>query len=390
MMLKYNEFILEYKERMTPSQDIEDFSDLYIDKVADKIGTKVIKKLGRGSFGIAYLTKDNKVLKVTTDHNEAKNILILKDKKLKHFLNYYDIFSLSLDGKDFEEMKPQDLKFKYSYPKVKVYFIVMDYIKTVDGWKEIMWDLLSRDFFNKYVEPENFMKWVRDKIRYSDDYGVTEEYYKDNVIPYFEDMINNQRDEMIDEGRKLGITFKDAHGGNLGERKDGTLVYFDVGYADTITDMDTRSPTDQFWGSKPDLKDIRKVDLVNDFKKIKKMITSKYKKDTPILVGKVVSDISKLLGVNKVKAYKYLRDEAWSYKNKMNSSDRNNLGNFEYPIYFVYKPKNKEWEDMLDDNGDYKDYSNNKKPYIDPSWKRKVLDSEIFMTWTENYEKIEI
>lgn len=387
-MLKYNEFILEYKERRTPSQDIEDFSDLYIDRVADKLNTKIIKKLGIGSFGIAYLTKDNKVLKVTTDHNEAKNILILKDKKFKHFLNYYDVFSLSLDGKDFEEMKPQDLKYKYNYPKIKVYFILMDYVKPLEGWKEIMWDLLSREFFNKYTEPENFLKWVRDKIRYSDDYGVTEDYYKDNVIPYFEDMINNQRNEMIEEGRKLGISFKDAHGGNLGERKDGTLVYFDVGYADTITDMDT--------DTKPDLKDIRKVDLENDFKKVKNMIISKYKKDTPVLVRKVVSDISNLLGINKVKAYKYLRDEAWSYKNKMNSTFfRNNLDNLEYPIYFVYKPKNKEWEDMLDDSGGYKDLirfnvEHNKKPHIDPSWKRKVLDSEIFMVWTENYEKIEI
>jgi hypothetical protein len=328
-----------------------------------------------GSFGIAYLTKSNKVIKVTTDQNEAKNVLLLKDKKFKHFLNYYDVFSLSLDGKEFEEMSPQDLRYKYSFPKVRVYFILMDYIKPLQGWKEQIWDVYSKQFFNKYVDVEDIMKWITKRIEYPSDFGVTKEEFENTIIPYFDNMIKYQRDEFIREGEKLGISFKDAHSGNLGERKNGTLVYFDIGYSDNIIDMET--------DTKPDPKNIRKVNLENDFKKIKKMITTKYEMDKPVLLSKVISDISELLGVNKVKSYKYLRDESFSYKNKLNfeyNKRMSNIKSIEYPLYFTYKDESEKWEDV--------DIEKRSRIHIDPSWKN--TDNDIFVVWTENYKKLNI
>jgi hypothetical protein len=377
MLCKYSEFILEYKNRGRASLDIEDFSDLYIDDVAKKFNTSVVKKLGMGSFGIAYLTKNNKVLKVTTDRNEAKNVLTLKEKTFKHFLNYYGVFEMTLDGEKIKSVKPSDIR---SYPKNKktVYFILMDYIKPIEKrWKQRSWDLLSDQFFNRYVKDDDLMKWVKNRIRNVEDMLVTEEFYKDVVIPYFQHMIDDQRKEMIEEGRSIGVYFKDAHAGNLGEGKDGTLVYFDIGFSDRVIDLENEIEHSHT--------DIETVDFENNFKKIKNMITSKYEMGKPILIQKVISDISNLLNINKVKAYKYLRDEVFKYYDLFDVWDYDSIRD----IYFSYKPKDLTWEEFneIEDEKIKKSRSRlrRKSGEILPTWKKD--NNEIFVTWTKGYKE---
>jgi len=361
----YKNFILEYKHRDDPSSVIEDFSDLYIDRISKKFNTSIVKKLGMGAFGIAYLTKNNKVLKVTTDQNEAKNVLALKNKKFKHFLNYYDVFSLTLDGKSFPNINPMDMF--GSYDNSSIYFILMDYVKPLTNYKKDLWRKFGAsvlvkpgEFFDDYIEDGEFLEYVGKQMDYTIKNSTKfSEKDKKRVLSYFENIID-QRDSFLDETEEIGTNLSEVHPGNLGEKRDGTIVYFDIGFSDSgIIDVDT--------GDQPSLEDIPSINLENDFTKIKNMITSNYEKETPIPINQVISDISKLLNVNKVKAYKYLRDEVWTYRKVAFKKLKTK------PIYFTYKR-----------NGKFEQKSSD----IQPKWKRKGY--EIYLVWKDTYKDLSL
>lgn len=51
---------------------------------------KVLRHLGGGNKGEAYLLEDGKVLKVTIDKEEFSTAMNLKGRELKHIVNIYD------------------------------------------------------------------------------------------------------------------------------------------------------------------------------------------------------------------------------------------------------------------------------------------------------------
>ena len=339
MIYKYNEFLLEYKARYSKSENIEDFADLYIDKIAKKLNVRLIKKLGMGSFGIAYLVDNDKVIKVTSDKNEAENARKLIDQDLIHFLNYHDVFEITLDGMDFStpDDSMRDVKFS------ELYFILMDYVKPLSKDDKEKWSILFQDYFHYSTNDELFL----DNVYFE---------FGDSGVKYFETFVK-QRSEFLEEGAYYNIEFVDAHQDNLGIRKDGTLVYFDVGGYDEVTIYGDGGERKSF--------NIEKSDFENDFKKIKDLITTKYKPLDNIPIKDIVSDISKLLSANKVKSYKYLRDEVYSQFRKSST-------NYEIPIWFTATHRTDD-PDMIP----------RKLPHIKPNWKKSNM--EIFLVFDDTY-----
>ncbi len=60
-------------------------------KYAEKNGISIDKRLGSGSWGVAYLTNDGHVVKATSDPAEVYNSIQLKGKKLDNVANIYDV-----------------------------------------------------------------------------------------------------------------------------------------------------------------------------------------------------------------------------------------------------------------------------------------------------------
>lgn len=58
---------------------------------ADQLGTKIVKNLGNGNFGTAYLTSDDTVIKITSDKYEFLCASEMKGKDLKCFANIHDL-----------------------------------------------------------------------------------------------------------------------------------------------------------------------------------------------------------------------------------------------------------------------------------------------------------
>lgn len=56
---------------------------------------KVLKYLGDGNKGEAYLLENGKVLKITIDKEEYSTAMILTNRKLKHIINIYSGWSFN-------------------------------------------------------------------------------------------------------------------------------------------------------------------------------------------------------------------------------------------------------------------------------------------------------
>jgi hypothetical protein len=189
---------------------------LYKDKLAQH-GIRIGKALGSGMYGTAYDIGGGKVLKVTTDVDEAKASMFLKGKKLKHAAQVFEAF------------KFPDHKQLYGYP---YYGIVIEKLKVLaPGSQE---EMVVTSAFHSIKEAVGDKAWLDPTLR-SDD--LFQHYLQ--LHPGGNNRAEAQRElqvlqkhqvgEIRDELLRNRIGFKDMHGGNLGQKADGTWAAFDLG-----------------------------------------------------------------------------------------------------------------------------------------------------------------
>lgn len=157
---------------------------------ADKLGTNIERDLGTGIHGTAYLTGCNKVLKITDDASEVINSHKLIDKHNKHMVDIYEVEIF----------------------KDNFYGILQEFLDTKDA-KNIFEDLM----------------------KYSDDeycHGI-ETLLEDPRIAYLDLPIHLRRiygdiKSFQDEVHKSGARSTDLTEDNIGKRKNGNYVVFDI------------------------------------------------------------------------------------------------------------------------------------------------------------------
>lgn len=88
---------------------------------------KVLRCLGGGNKGEAYLLDDGKVLKITIDKEEFSTAMILKNRRLKHIINFYDGWSF-------------DCKYDEEYSD-NLFAIIEEYVDTT----------LKKDTITKFI-----------------------------------------------------------------------------------------------------------------------------------------------------------------------------------------------------------------------------------------------
>ncbi|MFW6219468.1 MAG: DUF5661 family protein [bacterium] len=235
-------FYISYIERLKPNWKVtkndlgiiivkikneldEDYSDLFkvarnkklnltglADKIAQKLGYEKAEPYGHGSAGGAYYIGNNKIMKITTDVAEAHDLSKLMGKNYKHLPKIYNIFKLKTHITDVyviirEELdvnpnKVDDMFYqlnrelkKHNLPSI--YKIMEDY--TVHGFKE---------------ENIDYLETTHAKI-------------KDNKIKKDIEQII----ELLRELKQANIRSYDFQVENFGYRKDGSLVFYDIGYS---------------------------------------------------------------------------------------------------------------------------------------------------------------
>jgi hypothetical protein len=98
-------------------------------KILTRLGFKKSKELGSGFFGHAFDVGDNKVMKITKDKSEAVNSNKIKDKKMNHIANIYDVKQITIRNSIY-------------------YIIILEKLKTTINFQKIYDDLSN--FIDKY------------------------------------------------------------------------------------------------------------------------------------------------------------------------------------------------------------------------------------------------
>lgn len=173
--------------------------------IEDKYNIKLTKTLGESS-GIAYLTSDNKVFKLTSSESEAKVSLDLQDNPNIYFPKIFMIDIFKIGGSNW-------------------YSLLKEFISTLPTKVE-------NDF---YQIEETVFEWFDDSPDGSTeslDYYLNELATKNNL---FLDYLNDDKPELVYiykqliEITKVGIknnTILDIHNENLGWRNN-QIVLFD-------------------------------------------------------------------------------------------------------------------------------------------------------------------
>jgi len=182
-------------------------------KIAKKIGAKKIAPAENGNYGYAFLTDDNRVIKITSDKSELVAANKIKGKRNKHIVDVYD--SYKIKNKD-------------------IYVLVVERVDRDDRFDDLEYDLN-----NFFLSPNGI------DGEYGDYFTFLEELDRPGIIDnrdinYIRKKITNselnkdylwffnQMLELIAEIRTFGITTYDYGANNVGMKK-GNIALFDLG-----------------------------------------------------------------------------------------------------------------------------------------------------------------
>jgi hypothetical protein len=188
----YHNFVNEYYE--------ESFEQ-YIPYMEEILNVKIDKVLGE-SVGLAYLTTDNRVVKVTSIDNEYNIAKALIKNPNKYFPKIYEVEPLL--GDDWiiilKEFVPEASE------------------KDKKNLEQI--EKLLEDFFDSY-EYESLMCWLLEESKDTLFFDLLEDEYA-HLIPLYKDLMS-----MVEYTNPIAKNkVIDIHADNLGYR-DGNFVLFD-------------------------------------------------------------------------------------------------------------------------------------------------------------------
>lgn len=199
----------------------------YLNVIKNKLHLNPVKLLGKGNFGIAFLTSDNKTVKITTDKSEVVEAKKYMGKNVHHIPNVYNVLKLKVDDNN------------------DVYVIVKEFILQNKKYVHFLYDL-QRKWEEQMVE---FVK------RFNEEFPVRQEYFVDIVFKEeisfdkiekflnFSESLNQplvtwyarQTYDLLLEIMGLDIDSTDIKPENLGIR-NRQLIYFDIGDGDSVGD----------------------------------------------------------------------------------------------------------------------------------------------------------
>jgi len=208
--LRYNPWTIESINRVLKKTDI-----------IEKYGP--LKYLGSGTEGIAYLTSDGKVIKITFDRTEleaARSIMeyqSLFDGQIPHIVTIYDANQIP----ETEMHNNRDI----------LYYILSEKVIPLDGEeKKIVQNILSQFFDNQskaiYYDNKTLNLIKRDMVLKINKNG--ELLFDINLYSNIFDKIFKMTNYL---NKEIGMTMGDLHADNIGKRESGEYVLMDIGHS---------------------------------------------------------------------------------------------------------------------------------------------------------------
>jgi hypothetical protein len=186
--------------------------------VANKLGYKLLRYIGKGDFGYIFLLNSDKVLKITSDKREVnyvkKNLNVEKDG----IITYRNIIKI-----------PNNLI------KSNSYGIILDHVDVFDNIEKniYMEFFLHFEYFLEMIEgsvnnnmEEYINKFIDNwELKYLNDFNKNNNPFNDKKrVKFF-------AKKLIDFGhnlRKSDLDWGEAHADNLGWDKNKNIIFFDV------------------------------------------------------------------------------------------------------------------------------------------------------------------
>jgi len=199
----------------------EDYSTAKIKKILKKydyklamMGIKPYISLGLGTMGMAFATDDNRVLKVTSDKEEANACANILGKKLKNVYEIYDVFQ---------------------FDKTGYYGILQEKLRLLNRNECSFFDSIIisagiEDSIDDFVDGKIDMKYAMHNIvkivKHVGDVRFVPDSEIEKTIEIFKQIFNGLQE------LKIRVQFYDVHIGNIMKRGND-FVLIDIGRSKT-------------------------------------------------------------------------------------------------------------------------------------------------------------
>jgi hypothetical protein len=258
MITLFEKYISKFNKNDNVEQIVEPIDitpDEYkkiIDNVADWYYDNYnLTFLGSGTYGSAFRinNEENRVLKITTDLNEAANVsYLVKKVNVKGIAEYYDIHQVDV----------------YSNNEflVTVYSIIMEKLYSITNVEEHVYMFLLDNYF-KNSKGENFKYKTLSKERIGCNWNEFQEINPNRVEEFIDNNKDDRRLRMLDiyeikslaniyyedimgvfnSVLKYDLVLDDIHGDNIRRTEDDHMKVIDVGggYDDSNKKFKTKS-----------------------------------------------------------------------------------------------------------------------------------------------------
>lgn len=176
--------------------------------------------LGMGTQGCAFSLNNGKVLKVTSDHTEARACSVLKGINSKYISHVFDVFS---------------------FPDSDFFGIVLEKLNELSGGEKkqlknaVTAVSLANTFDVFHFEGTQFANWQSffEKTLEMERQFAAAGIPVKNIDPHIKTLKRFNIDKIMDELSSRRIDFADYTENNLMKRQDGTYVINDLGYSAT-------------------------------------------------------------------------------------------------------------------------------------------------------------
>lgn len=194
--------------------------------IMSKYNIDLVRRIGSGSEGVAYLTSDNKVLKITGSETATYTAHHMIGKNYKHLVNVYKIYKLPMYDdtqepyygilQEYVQVNPSKMEFFNTFnPYIGK---IMSFLTNNKQYEtNVIFNIRNMDTSQRHILLDKVYTYIVKDQKIDQN---TKQLYLDTLI---------QISEMADEMDTIPDVDEDFNLGNIGYKSNGELCMLDLG-----------------------------------------------------------------------------------------------------------------------------------------------------------------